>query len=69
MEEYAKVHLLSDKTIRVHHQTREVDDERDYDAVVQGVYPDGRLQVRNPVNGAVELLSGQEVSIRITGSL
>ena len=43
----------------------QVHDERDYDAVVKHIAADGRLVVANMATGAVEMLSGHEVSIGV----
>jgi BirA family biotin operon repressor/biotin-[acetyl-CoA-carboxylase] ligase len=63
--EHKRHDLLENKTIRVHHRTREEHDPRDYDAVALGLGPDGALRVR-PVGaaaGAHVFLSAEEISI------
>ena len=57
--------MLTGKTIRVHHVSREVDDPRDYDAIVTGVAKDGQLSVASKVTGQAAMLSGHEVSIGV----
>ena len=63
MSEYESVHMLTGKTIRVHHVSREVDDPRDYDAIAAGVARDGQLSVVSKATGQAAMLSGHEVSI------
>jgi len=57
--------LLENKTVRVHHKTRDEHDPRDYDAVALGLGPGGALRVR-PIGaaaGADVFLSAEEISI------
>jgi len=68
LQEYSKVHMLQDAIVRVHHKTREEDDDRDYDALVDGLAPFGMLRVRaldqngKPTKKEIQL-SGEEVSL------
>jgi biotin-(acetyl-CoA carboxylase) ligase len=68
LQQYNRVHMLHNATIRVHHKTREESDERDYEAHVVGLAPFGMLLVRR-IDAAGRLsgdeipLSGEEVSI------
>lgn len=61
---YSAQHLLADRVIRVHHKTREENDDRDYDARVQGLSQFGFLRVVRLSDGAELELSGEEVTIR-----
>lgn len=64
LAEYSKFDMLTGTTVRVHHKTREEDDDRDYNAHVLGINEaDGALRVRNTVTGATACLAGEEVSI------
>jgi BirA family biotin operon repressor/biotin-[acetyl-CoA-carboxylase] ligase len=62
--EHGRYDLLENKTIRVHHKTRDEHDPRDYDAVALGLGPDGGLRVRPLAAAGSEVcLSAEEISI------
>jgi BirA family biotin operon repressor/biotin-[acetyl-CoA-carboxylase] ligase len=61
---YETCGVLTGRTVRVHHRTREESDPRDYDAVARGIAADGRLIVERVGSGERVLLSAEEVSVR-----
>eukprot|EP00045_Choanoeca_perplexa_P003346 m.29967 g.29967 ORF g.29967 m.29967 type:complete len:309 (-) comp11993_c0_seq2:983-1909(-) len=63
LQDYQEHDMLKGNVVRVYHQARGVDDERDFDAEVVGFQPDGSLLVVDP-QGKQHELSGEEISIR-----
>ena len=67
LTEYRQYDMLVGTTVRVHHQTREIQDERDYNALVLGFTDVGFLKVRNESTGKTVSLSAEEISISPSG--
>eukprot|EP00049_Salpingoeca_infusionum_P008428 m.138448 g.138448 ORF g.138448 m.138448 type:complete len:145 (-) comp14011_c1_seq25:516-950(-) len=64
LDEYKSLNALHGLSVRVYHNQRLVDDERDFTAKVVGIADSGELLVKNEETGAVQTISGQEISIR-----
>mmetsp|Transcript_28210 Transcript_28210/g.73969 ORF Transcript_28210/g.73969 Transcript_28210/m.73969 type:complete len:302 (-) Transcript_28210:180-1085(-) len=63
--EYTALDMLVNQVVRVCHKSRDEADDKDYDAVVLGFYPNGNLKVSKVGDPDSEIaLSGEEISIR-----